>query len=453
MHLWVDREFCNSLRARLRRLALRRAAIAVLTVVLLLPGGVGRAETLLLKNATVHTVSGQVLSPGDVLIENGKIRQTGHVDVAADRVLDLTGQHLYPGLIALNTALGLIEIPAIRATRDLDEVGEFDPDVESWVAVNPDSELLPVTRANGVAIFEPAPQGGMVAGQSALVAMDGWTTEQMVFKKPAALHVYWPGMEISPPPRRGPRPNTGAKSLEEQARERRLKIKRLEDFFDDARAYARARQAARTHAAPDPGLNPSWEAMLPFLGGQGRIVVHANDLRQIKAAANWAVTNNYKIIIAGGRDAWKAADLLARNNIPVIYDQIYALPDGARSYETQFQAPEVLHRAGVKVAFSIGEDTALVMNLPYCAAQAAAFGLPPEEALKGISLYPAQMFGVEDRLGSIEAGKDATLFASDGDILDLRANVKHLWIAGKEISLENRHTRLYEKYRNRPKPQ
>jgi imidazolonepropionase-like amidohydrolase len=356
----------------------------------------------------------------------------------------------------LNTALGLVEIPGVRATRDMDEVGEFDPEVESWVAVNPDSELLPVTRANGVAVFEPAPQGGIVAGQSALVALDGWTTEQMVFKKPAALHVYWPGMEINPASRRGMRANTGAKSIDEQARERRLKIKQLEDFFDDGRAYAKARQAARTNAASDPGLNPSWEAVLPFLAGQAPIVVHANELRQIKAAVKWAVTNNYKIIIAGGRDAWKAADLLVKNNIPVIYDQIHTLPPGdAQSYETQFEAPERLYRAAVKVAFSVGvgsEDTALVKNLPYCAAQAVAFGLPPEEALKGISLYPAQMFGVDDRLGSIEAGKDATLFASDGDILDLRASVKHLWIAGKEVSLDCRHTRLYDKYRNRPKP-
>jgi imidazolonepropionase-like amidohydrolase len=413
-------------------------------------------ETLLLRNATVHTVSGAVLSPGDVLIENGKIRQTGRIDSQADRTIDLAGQHLYPGLIALNTAMGLVEISGVRATRDLEEVGEFDPDVESWIAVNPDSELLPVARANGIALFEPAPQGGMVAGQSGLVAIDGWTTEQMVFKKSTALHVYWPGMDINPTPRRGRRANAGAKSVDDQARERRLKIKQLEDFFDDARAYSRAREAARTNAASDPGLNPSWEAMRPFVEGRAPIVVHADDLRQIKAAVNWAVTNNYKIIIAGGRDAWKAAEILVKNNIPVIYGGIYALPpDDAASYETQFAAPDRLFRAGVKVAFSIGEggeDTGLVKNLPYCAAQAAAFGLTTEEALKSITLYPAQMLGVEDRLGSIEQGKDATLFASDGDILDIRASVKHLWIAGKEVSLENRHTRLYEKYRNRPKP-
>src|SRR5579872_3799185 len=169
--------------------AARGSGIVSLTFASLLFATSGPCETLLLKNATIHPVSGEVISPGDVLIENGKIRQIGHVDASADKVVDLSGQHLYPGLIALNTALGLVEIPAVRATRDVDEVGEFDPEVQSWVAVNPDSELLPVTRANGVAFFEPVPQGGMVAGQSGLVAMDGWTVEQMVFKKAAALHV------------------------------------------------------------------------------------------------------------------------------------------------------------------------------------------------------------------------------------------------------------------------
>lgn len=418
-------------------------------------GGGARGETLLLKNATVHTVSGEVLSPGDVLVENGKIREVGHLNGQADKVIDLAGQHLYPGMIALNTALGLVEIAGVRATRDMDEVGEFDPDVESWVAVNPDSELLPVTRANGIALFEPVPQGGMVAGQSGLVAMDGWTTEQMVFKKAAALHVYWPGMEINPVPRRARRADAGGKSVEDQARERRARIKKLEDFFDDAKAYAKAREAGKGKDAGDAALNPAWEAMLSYLKGSAPIIVHANDARQIKSAVKWAATNHFKIIIAEGRDAWKVADLLASNHVAVIYDQVHTLPpNDAESYETQFKAPDRLFRAGVKVAFSAGvgsEETALVKNLPYCAAQAVAFGLPAEEALKGLTLYPAQMLGVENRVGSIEAGKDATLFSCDGDILDIRAGVKHLWVAGREVSLENRHTRLYDKYRNRPK--
>lgn len=424
-----------------------------------------QAQSLLLKNATVHPVSGLVLAPGDVLVENGKVTQIGHLDVKADQVVDLTGQHLYPGLLALNTELGLIEIEGVRATLDLEEVGSFIPEVRSWVAVNPDSELLPVARGNGIAFFEPTPQGGMVAGQSALMAIDGWTTEDMVLKKPdakaatnslhaahySALHVDWPGMDISSVSRRGRR-RKAAGSVEDQAKERVRKVKELADFFADARAYAQARDAAQTNGAPDPGLNPPWEAMLPYVRGQQPIIVYADELRQIKSALQWAETNHYKIVIAGGRDAWKVADLLAKQSVPVIYSAIYNLPSSeAESYDVHYSAPEVLRRAGVKVALSL--DTAsLVKNLPYVASQAVAFGLPPDEALKGMTLYPAQIMGAGDRLGSIEPGKDATLFACTGDIMDLRANVTHLWMAGHEVSLESRHTRLYEKYRNRPKP-
>ncbi len=431
----------------------------------LLVGCMGQAthgESLLLKNATVHPVSGPVLSQSDVLIENGKVSQIGHLDVKADKVVDLTGQHLYPGLVALNTSLGLLEIEAVRATLDVEETGQFVPEVQSWVAVNPDSELLPVARANGVAFFEPTPQGSMVAGQSGLMAMDGWTTEQMVFKKPTALHVYWPNMDISTGGRRGGggggrrRGGGGGSSPDERAKEREKKVKELSDFFDDARAYAQARDAAKTNGAPDPGLNPPWEAMRPYLKGEKPIVVHADDVRQIKSALQWAETNRFKIIVAGGRDAWKVGDLLAKQSVPVIYSATYALPSSeAESYDLHFKAPELLHEAGVKIAMCAqGEtgDAAFVRNLPYAAAQAAAYGLPTEEALKAITLYPAQIMGVDDHLGSIETGKDGTLFACTGDILDLRANVTHLWMAGREVSLESRHTRLYDKYKNRPKP-
>jgi len=418
-----------------------------------------RAQTVLLKNATVHPVSGPALSPGDVLVENGKVTQVGHLDVHADQVVDLTGQHLYPGLLLLNTALGLSEIEAVRATADYEEVGQFVPEVQSWVAVNPDSELLPVARANGIAFFEPTPEGSMIAGQSALMAIDGWTTEEMVFKKPAALHVYWPAMEINATGGRGGggfRRGRAGGSAEEQIKERERKVKELADFFADARAYAQTRDAAQTNGARDPGLNPPWEAMRPYLKGERPIMVHAEELRQIKSALQWAETNNFKIVIAGGRDAWKVADLLAKKKVPVIYDDIYSLPlSEAESYDIHFKAPEILHQAGVKVALSLQTaafDAAFARNLPYVASQAVAYGLPAEEALKAMTLYPAQIMGVEDRLGAIEPGNDATLFACTGDILDLRANVTHLWMAGREVSLDNRHTRLYEKYRHRPKP-
>jgi len=411
------------------------------------------AEVFLLTGATVHTVSGETLSPGQVLVKDGQISEVGKTLFAANaKAVDLAGLHLYPGLIALNTELGLVEIESVRATRDGREVGDYTPDVESWIAVNPDSELLPVARANGVSHFQPVPSGGVVAGQSGLVALDGWTAEQMTIKKPMALHVYWPDMALDTTPRERARNRAAWKSLDQQAKERREKLKALDDFFQEARAYAKAREAVKL-GAPDPGKNPPWEAMLPVLRGELPIMVHADEVRQIQAAVKWAATNGFKITIAGGRDAWKAADLLAGNRVAVICDSTFSLPSrDTDSYDVQYSAPSILQKAGVKVAFAVGSRSgSLTKNLPYEAAQAMAFGLPAEEALKGITLYPAQIAGVADRLGSIEAGKEATLFAADGDILDIRASVKRMWIAGREVSLDNRHTRLYEKYKSRPR--
>jgi imidazolonepropionase-like amidohydrolase len=418
------------------------------------------AETLLLTGATVHTVSGETLRPGQVLIENGKISAVGtnvewRVNQARDYPkVDLRGLHLYPGMIALNTDLGLVEIDAVRATRDDRESGDDfgRADVRSWLAVNPDSEMLPVARANGVSHFEPVPLGGVVSGQSGLVALDGWTAEQMAIKKPIAMHVFWPSMDLDTTPRERMRDRTKAKSLDDQAKERREKFKALDEFFAEARAYAKARDAAK-NGAPDPGKNPPWEAMLPVVRGELPLTIHAEEARQIRAALKWAETNHFKVALAGARDSWKVADLLATNKVPVIYDNVFTQPSrDSDAYDVHFTAPEVLRKAGVKVVFATGTSSeSLVKNLPYHAAQAVAFGFPADEALRGITLYPAQVAGVADRLGSIEAGKDATLFVCDGDILDIRSNVKRMWIAGKEVSLESRHTRLYEKYKNRPK--
>ena len=428
---------------------------ALLFCLLLLSASLAPAESLLLTGATVHTVSGETLSPGQVLIQDGKIVAVGStVSAAGVPTVDLNGQQLYPGLIALDTVLGLTEIEAVRATEDTTEVGDYTPDVESWIAVNPDSELLPVARANGIAYFEPVPEGGIVSGQSGLMAVAGWTTEQMTFKKPIALHLFWPSQELDLTPKDKARGETKPKSLEDQAKERRRRLQAAVDFFDEARAYANAKAAAAKGAAKPPDRVPAWEAMLPYVRGQLPVVVHADELRQIKSAVTWASTNGYKIILAGGRDAWRMADLLAAKKVPVIYTGTFTQPArDTEPYDVCFTAPSVLHRAGVPVVFGTGPrsfDAPLVRNLPYAAAQAVAFGLPAAEALKGLTLYPAQVAGVADRLGSIEPGKEATLFAANGDILDLRARVKRLWIAGHEVSLESRHTRLYDRYRNRP---
>ncbi|MEQ1859988.1 MAG: amidohydrolase family protein [Chthoniobacteraceae bacterium] len=404
------------------------------------------AETLLLRGATVHTVAKGTLAPGDVLVRDGKIDAVAaRIDQAADRTVDLAGLHLFPGLIGAATDLGLVEIGAVRATVDGRETGDFTPEVESWLAVNPDSELIPVARANGVTHFVPVPQGRLLAGTSGLLAGRGWTTEEMLVRRRTAMHLFWPDHSLTIP---GPNAPEKTKPLDEQARERREKVRDIEQFFADAGAWEK-------RAAGSPVV-PAWEAMRPVLAGEIPLMIHANGQRDIRSALKWAEPRpRLRIVIVGGRDAWMFAGELARRKVAVIYSEVFALPAlGSDAYDVQFRAPGILHQAGVTVAIGTGlssKNAADQRNLPYLAAQAAAFGLPGDAALAAVTLVPAQLHGVADRLGSIEPGKDATFFAATGDILDIRAEVKWLWMSGAEQSIESRHTRLNERYRARPK--
>jgi imidazolonepropionase-like amidohydrolase len=429
----------------------------VLVLLALLFAAPARSETIIFRNAAIYPVSSAPLEKADLLIADDQIKQIGsNLQTENAREVDLSGKRIYPGLIVASTSAGLVEIDAIRATIDAREVGEYTPDVRSWMAVNPDSELLPVARANGITHIVPVPSGAIVSGLSGLLALNGWTVEEMAVKAPVALHLFWPSMRLDPTPREALVDKSKFKSLEDQAKERAARLKDVDDFFSEAESYAKAR------AKNGEDRVPAWEAMLPFLNKEIPLMVHADDARQIKAAVEWAATRKYKIIIAGARDAWLHADLLASNNVPVLYERIYYQASSLAAtpardidpYDVHFTAPAVLHKAGVKVAIGLGlsaHSAAELRNLPYFAAQAAAFGLPPDIALKSITLHPAEMLGVADRLGSLETGKEATFIVTDGDILDIRSHVLEVWISGQKTSLETRHTRLYEKYKNRPR--
>ena len=408
--------------------------------------------TLLLTGATVHTVAGPTFTNGQVLIEGARIKAVG-TDLAAraDRTVDLDGLHLYPGLIAASSTLGLVEIDSVRATLDTTEVGRYTPEVTSWVAVNPDSELIPVARANGITHTLAVPAGGVVAGRSGLIQLDGWTTEQLLVRGPVALHVYWPSMALDLTPREKRVDRSQSKSLEAQDRERKVRLKELEAFFLEAQAYDKALAAG---AIAETRRVPAWEAMLPFVRGELPLMIHAEGVREIQAALAWAAGCKLPMILVGGLDAWRLAEDLARQKVPVVYEGVFALPaDQAASYAVHFRAARILHEAGVKLAFGTSGrfEASSLRNLPYLAAQAVAFGLPEDVAIRALTLHPAEVMGLGARLGSIEAGKEATLIACDGPILDLRSNVRQMWVAGRTVSLESRHTRLYERYRNRPR--
>ena len=429
---------------------------------------------LILINGIVHAVSGPVLTNASVFVRDGRITEVGQGPASGalgTSIFDLQGQHLYPGLIAIDTVLGLVEIEGVRATRDTTEVGAFRPDVYAWVAVRPDSELIPVTRANGFAHAQVVPQGGVVSGFSGAIVLDGWTHEEMAIRKSDALHLFWPDFGLDPTPKdRSSNPDNW-RSMEDQVKQRNLRLRDIDAFFDDAEAYARARRAALGDQPPFPApgqgsfrppvspafpIVPAWEGMLPVLERKLPVFLHADDARQIQSAVEWVTRRKLRAVLAGAREAGRVADLLARNQIPVAYEDLYALPEhDTDPYDVQFTTPARLAKAGVKVAFAGGaarNGAANLRNLPYAAAQAVGYGLSADEALRGLTLYPAEILGLADRLGSIEPGKEATLFVADGDILDIRTQVRRLWIAGREVSLDSKHTRLYERYRARPTP-
>ena len=245
--------------------------------------------------------------------------------------------------------------------------------------------------------------------------------------------------------------NPGADDTKKQAKDRDKRLKEIDDFFEEARAYA------KSQSAPEHKGIPTWDAMLPWVRAEKPVIIHANSRVQIESAVNWATKRGWRPIIAGARDAWQITELLSKHNVPLIFEHTFTLPvrDFDR-YDAQFRAAGILHKAGVKVVFSEGLArfaASNARNLPYSAAQSAAHGLPRAEALKGITLYTAEILGVGKRLGSIEAGKEATFFTANGHILEIRTQVKQMWIAGKKVNLDNRHNRLYKKYRNRPKPE
>ncbi len=398
-------------------------------------------------NVTIHPVSGPVIERGTVLFDHGKIVALGKVATfpPATEIIDATDKHVYPGLISPDTYVGLTEIGAVRASNDYSEAGRINPNVRAEVAFHPESEIIPVTRANGILTVATAPRGGVISGTGAVMMMDGWTWEEMTLKAPSALYVNWPDMNIA----RGPRVQ---QSEEEQKKAREKNINELSEAFADARAYMTAKKAESKEGISYHDVDARWEAMIPVLEGKVPVVVWAYDMQQIQAAVGWADKEGVRLIIAGGYDAWRVADLLKRKHIPVLAGGTHRMPVRRfEPYDEPFVLPKKLFDAGIRFAIISQDEAAHERSLPYQAARAAAYGLPKEEALKALTLYPAQIFGVADRIGSLEAGKDATLMITNGDPLEVICNIEQAYIQGRRVDLSSRHTMLYEKYKEKYK--
>lgn len=396
-----------------------------------------QTNPIMLKGGTLFTISGPVLENNDLLLENGRITQIGPNLTPPDNteVIDVTGKHVYPGLIAAGTSLGLVEIGAVHATSDSREVGRVNPDVQSIIAYNPDSEVIPTVRSNGIAYAQIVPSGSILRGGSCLLNLDAWTREDAAEKHDVGIHLSWPSVAVS----------TGwwvSQTPEEQKKEMAESRVRLKEIFDDARAYCDAKQAN-----PALDVDSRWQSMMPVIYGEMRLFVHAGDYRQIEQAIDFAREQNIKIVIVGGREAWKITDLLVANDIPVIYGNSHGLPmRHDDDYDMAFKIPGLLAEAGVN--FCLGSFSATgVRNLPFDAGQAVAYGLDKAAALRSITLSAAEIMGVEADLGSLEVGKKASVIVSDGDILDhLTHNVTHMFIEGRQIDLNNKQKELWHKY-------
>lgn len=419
----------------------------LIPAVLLLSAAALGAETIALVGGTIHPVSGPDIPKGTVVMTDGKIASVGvNVPVPAGaRVVDVSGKHVYPSLVPAATNLGLIEISAVRATLDQTETGDLNPEARADFAMNFDSEQLPVTRSAGVLVAGVTPKGGIVSGSGAAMKLDGWTREDAAIRTPAYVTITWPDLSID-------RSREARFSVRIQEKRRDEALAKLKDVFAEARAYGKARAAEGKSGVPRHDLDPRLEALLPAIEGRIPVLVVADRLAQIRAALAWARDENLKIAIGGGRDAWRAASELAAAGVPVVLDPVVGLPTRAdEPYDTPFAAPATLSKAGVRIAINEG-DASFVRNLAHHASVAVAYGLSREKALEAITLEPARILGIADRVGSIEPGKDATLFVSDRDVLDFRYDVVAAYVDGRPLDLSDKHKRLYERYKNRPKP-
>ena len=417
----------------------------------------GAAKTYAIKGARIVTVSGPTIEIGTVVIADGKILSVGAsapVPAGAE-VIDGTGLDVSPGFFDAMSQLGLTEIGAVAATNDITEVGAFNPQVDAATAVHPATDHIPVARANGITHAVAVPgmpsgagsSGPVIGGQASAFHLDGWTIEDMLINRSVGMVVNWPSLQARSFDfatfSQRTRPYREVK--EEQTKQTR----EIARWISDARDY----RGARAKGADRVDRNLKLEALGPYATGEKPWLVRADRERDIRDAVAFFVdTHKQKMVLIGADEAWKVAALLAEKKVPVIVGPTQALPDSDDDpYDATMAAPSVLHKAGVTFALSTYSSSD-VRNLPYEIGTAVGFGLPHDVALRAITLAPAQILGLDALVGSIEPGKLANLVVSRGDPLEIRSTITHVFIKGVPVSLETRHTQLYEKYRNRPKP-
>lgn len=414
-----------------------------------IPNNPGKKPTFAIRNATIYPVTSAPIANGTIVFSKGVITAVGaNVPIPADAtVIDGSGLSVYPGLIDSGSQVGLIETPSVPGTVDTSELGEINPNAAAIIAVNPHSNLVDVTRVNGITTVIAAPSGGLFSGQDALINLSGWTPQEMMVKAPVAMHLDFPSLRTT---------TFDEQPLDEEAAKDAQKsytkeLDTLHDTLRDAQAYSKAAGArAKDTNVKRYDRDVVLEALVPVVEGREPVVIHANSARDIRAALKFADEFKLKVILSGAQEVAKVLPEIKKANVPVILGPILDMPNHEDDpYDLVFTNAKTLYDNGIK--FSIqSADSHNARNLPYHAAACAAFGLPKDAALKSITISPAEIFGVADKLGSLEVGKMANVILTDGDPLEIVTHVKRLFIAGEDISLETNQTLLYEKFKARP---
>ncbi len=395
-----------------------------------------QSQAIAIIGATAHIGNGKVINNSIITFDKGKITNIADAStVRIDRgqfgeVIDATGKHIYPGFISANTQLGLVEIGAVGATRDSRELGYLNPNLRSIIAYNTDSQVIPTTRANGVLLAQVVPVGGRISGQSSIVELDAWNWEDAAYKMDDGIHVNWPSITSWSWRTRSVSKN---KNYDKQ-------LKEIEDYLTEAKAYINNKKHSNA--------NLKFEAMKGLFDGSKKLFIHTNGVKTITQSILIAKKHGITPVIVGGRDAWMISDFLKENNVAVLLHKVHDLP---RTEDTDIDQPFktalALQKAGVLYAFHMGDEPMQDRNLPFQAGHAVGFGLDKEAALSALTLNVAKILGIDSTLGSLEIGKDATLFISKGDALDYRTNkVEAAFIRGKAISMDDKQKALYRKY-------
>ena len=399
-----------------------------------------QSKRILYIGGKAHVGNGAVIEQSAVAFTNGKFvfvqSSVGFKAAreAYDTIINIDGKHIYPGIIAMNSNIGLREMELVRATNDYTEIGKINPSVRAVVAYNTDSKVIPTLRSNGVLMAQIAPEGGMVSGMSSVVQLDAWNWEDAAYKIDEGMFMSWPSMRIF----KGRTP-----AEEEEQRERNEKqMRELESLFRDAKAYS-LQTSTNT-------VNQHFEAMRGLFTGSRKLYIRTDYIREITAAVQFCKLYGIKMVLVGGADSWKMTNLLTENNVSVIITRTQELPRREDDdVYLPYKLPALLYKAGVR--FCITDNGYWQQrNIAFEAGTAVGFGLPYEEAIKAITQAPAEILGISSSCGTLEDSKDATFIITSGDLLDMKSSVvEEAYIQGRKIDLDNIQHQLFLKYKNK----